>query len=305
MARAQHTQGTATLVQAMDLAFGVALSTSARPGADPVADARRIEELGFDLLTVSDHLHGGQPSFETWTLLTWVAANTSNVRLAPTVLGLPYRAPAVIAKMAEALDRLSDGRLILGLGGGGSNEEFRAFGLPVRSPREKVKGLEDGIRIIRGMWSTEEGFTYRGPVYAVEEARIQPKPPQSIPIWTGSYGPRSLEVTGRLADGWNPSMVFAPPEVVSAMPRRVLRAAEEAGRDPADITCAYNVSVFVDEHVKPTTKMVAGGPDQVVERLAEFVRLGFTTLIFWARGSAEGRERLAREVVPILRELTA
>src|SRR5919197_2679068 len=110
MARAQHTQGTATLVQAMDLAFGVALSTSARPGADPAGDARHIEQLGFDLLTVSDHLHGTEPTFETWTVLTWVAAHTSRVGMAPTVLGLPYRPPAVIAKMAESLDRLSDGR---------------------------------------------------------------------------------------------------------------------------------------------------------------------------------------------------
>jgi probable F420-dependent oxidoreductase len=279
--------------------FGIALSASARPGRDPVAAVRHVEELGFDLLTVSDHLHGTEPTFETWTLLTWAAAHTSRVRLMPTVLGLPYRAPAVVAKMAETLHRLSGGRLILGLGGGGSDDEFRAFGLPVRSPAEKVRGLEEAIEIIQGLWS-QPAFSYGGRIYRMEGAEVEPKPEGRIPIWTGSYGPRSLEVTGRLADGWNPSMPFAPPEVAAGMRERVRRAAADAGRDPDAVTCSYNVSVYVDERARPSPRMVAGRSEEVAERLAGFVRLGFSTLIFWARGGAEGRERLAREVLPLV-----
>jgi alkanesulfonate monooxygenase SsuD/methylene tetrahydromethanopterin reductase-like flavin-dependent oxidoreductase (luciferase family) len=84
-------------VTARDVRFGIALSTSAAPGADPAREGRAIEDLGFDLLSVSDHLTGTHPTFETWTVLAWAAAATSRVRLATTVLGLPYRHPPVVA----------------------------------------------------------------------------------------------------------------------------------------------------------------------------------------------------------------
>src|SRR5436190_10992405 len=115
----KHAQDPGVEDAVTDVQFGIALSTAARPGDDPAANARHIEELGFDLLSVSDHLPGSFPTFETWTVLTWAAAATSRVKLMTGVLGLPYRPPPVIAKMAQSLDRLSGGRLILGLGGGG------------------------------------------------------------------------------------------------------------------------------------------------------------------------------------------
>ena len=116
--------------------MGLNLSTSAAEGADPVADAVRAEELGFDFVSVSDHLHGTHPTFETWTLLTWIAAATTRIGVVSNVLGLPYRSPAVLAKMAETLDRMSGGRFVLGLGAGGMDAEFAGFGLPVRTPGE-------------------------------------------------------------------------------------------------------------------------------------------------------------------------
>ena len=76
--------------------FGLNVSTSAAPGADPVADARRAEELGFDFVSAFDHLHGEQPSFETWTMLSWIAAATSRLRVATRVLAVPYRSPAAV-----------------------------------------------------------------------------------------------------------------------------------------------------------------------------------------------------------------
>ncbi len=117
--------------------FGVAIQTAAQPGADPVADALHVEQLGFDAVTIHrDVLHGDDPSFEMWTLLTWLAARTTRIKVAPVVLALPNRHPAVLAKMAETLDRLSEGRLILVLGGGGPMNEpaYRALGLAQRSP---------------------------------------------------------------------------------------------------------------------------------------------------------------------------
>jgi len=284
-----------------DARFGIAVSSAARPDSDPVAAARQAERLGFDLLTVSDHLHGSFPTFETWTLLTWLAASTERIRIAPLVLGLPYRPPAVVAKMAEALDRLSGGRLILGMGGGGSDDEFRGFGLTLRTPGEKVEALGEAVEIVRGLWR-ESPFTYHGRHFHVQDAELEPKPAHRIPIWLGTYGRRALALTGRVADRWNPSYTYAPPEIVGEMRDRVRRGAEEAGRDPDSIECAYNVSVWVDERGQPNPRLVTGGADRVAEQLAGFVRMGFGTLIFWARGGAEQRERLAENVLPLVRQ---
>jgi len=93
--------------------------------------------------------------------MTWIAARTTRIHVASNVLGLPLRLPALTAKMAETLDRLSDGRLILGLGGGGNDEEFAGFGAPVRTPLEKVEALEEATAVIRGVW-TGSPFTYHG-----------------------------------------------------------------------------------------------------------------------------------------------
>jgi alkanesulfonate monooxygenase SsuD/methylene tetrahydromethanopterin reductase-like flavin-dependent oxidoreductase (luciferase family) len=123
------------------LKFGANIHTSIQPGVDPVTEARHAEQLGFDLVTLhGDVLHGSDPSFELWTLLCWVAASTSRIRVAPVVLALPNRHPAVLAKMAETLDRLCDGRLVLVLGAGGPMNEpaYRAFGLAQRTPSEEV-----------------------------------------------------------------------------------------------------------------------------------------------------------------------
>src|SRR5438309_7239705 len=89
------------------LLFGLNVSTSAAPGADPVADARAAEELGFDFVSANDHPCGTEPTHELWTMLTWIAAHTSRIGIATRVLGVPYRSPAVVAKMAATLDLLS------------------------------------------------------------------------------------------------------------------------------------------------------------------------------------------------------
>jgi alkanesulfonate monooxygenase SsuD/methylene tetrahydromethanopterin reductase-like flavin-dependent oxidoreductase (luciferase family) len=288
-----------------DLLFGLNVSPAVAPGVDPVADARRAEELGFDFVSVNDHLHGESPRHETWTLLSWIAAGTSRIHVASRVLGVPYRNPAVTAKMAETFDRLSGGRLILGLGGGAVDEEFRAFGLGDEwPPRDKVDGLEEAIRIARGLWS-EPSFTFHGRLYRTEGAQLEPKPDLRIPIWLGTYGDRALALTGSLADGWIPSLELVPPERAIAMRGRILGAAREAGREPQEITCVYNLDVRVEDRPsgEPEPFVVSGTPDAVADRLAGFVKIGFTAFNFLPAGpgTEEQVERLAREVIPAVR----
>jgi probable F420-dependent oxidoreductase len=281
---------------------GLNVTAAATRGFDPVAFAVRAEELGFDFVSASDHPCGTNPSHETWTMLCFVAAATSRIGLATRVLGVPYRAPAMVAKMAETLDRLSGGRLILGLGGGSADDEHRAFGLGVRSPKDKTDGLEEAVTIIRGLWS-ERRFTFSGRLYHTDEAELEPKPTRPIPIWLGTFAPRALAVTGRLADGWIPSLGYASPDEVVVMRERVLQAAREAGRDPAEITCAYNLEIRIDDRVAGDPSVVSGPPEAVVQRLAEFVELGFSAFNFIVDGpdSLEQARRLASEVIPALR----
>jgi alkanesulfonate monooxygenase SsuD/methylene tetrahydromethanopterin reductase-like flavin-dependent oxidoreductase (luciferase family) len=288
-----------------DLLFGLGVSPSAAASADPVRDGMLAERLGFDFISTSDHPCGTEPSYEVWTMLTWIAAATSRIRIATRVLGVPYRPPAMVAKMAETLDRLSGGRLILGLGGGYSDDEFRAFGLRVPTPRDKVDGMAEAIRIIRGLWS-ESALTISGRLYHTDSATIEPKPAHRIPIWLGTFGDRALAVTGQLADGWIPSYGFAPPERIPAMRERVYAAARRAGREPSGITCAYHLQVQLDEGVHPAPGVVAGPAEAVAERLAGFVGLGFTAMSIALVGAGpagrdEQAERFAREVMPAVR----
>lgn len=285
----------------MALGFGVSINASAAGGADPAAEARHAEALGFDLVTLTDHLPGTRPTHETWTLLTWLAAATERIQVGTNVLGLPYRHPAVTAKMAASLDRLSGNRLMLGLGAGGSNAEFAAFGVPVRQPKEKVDAFEEALGIMHGLW-TEDDFNYEGKHYRVRDATIEPKPDREIPVWLGVYGRRALGIAGRLAQGWIPSMRFAPPERWKKLRDVVRRAAEDANRDPDDITYAYNVAVRVDPESQPREHVVAGPADKVADELAALAAMGVTFINLWPAGDAfEQRERLATEVIPALR----
>jgi probable F420-dependent oxidoreductase len=281
---------------------GVSVSSSVEPGSGPVTQARQAEDLGFDFVSASDHLHGESPTYEPWTLLSWIGSATSRIGMLTRVLAAPYRNPAVVAKMAETFDRLSAGRLILGLGGGYMDEEFRAFGAGERTPRDKIDGLEEAVRIVRGLW-LEPGFSFTGRFARVEEARVEPRPEHPIPIWLGTYGPRALDLTGRLADGWIPTLELAPPEQVGAMRDRVLASAREAGRDPDAITCVYNVDVRVDEVAMPEPGVISGSADSVAEQLRGFLDLGFSAISLLPAGPdrAGQVDRLGREVLPALR----
>jgi alkanesulfonate monooxygenase SsuD/methylene tetrahydromethanopterin reductase-like flavin-dependent oxidoreductase (luciferase family) len=275
--------------------FGLGISPALTPGADPIGLAQQAEELGFDFVSASDHPCGADPTYETWTMLSWIAAATSRIRIATRVLGVPYRPPAMVAKMAETFDRLSGGRLILGLGGGYSDQEFRAFGLPVPTPGQKVDGLEDAIRIARGLWS-EPAFTYAGKQFHTDQAELMPKPERHIPVWLGTFGDRALDLTGRLADGWIPSLGSAPPAQSVVMRNKVLKAAEAVGRDPETITCAYHIQISFKPHEDPW--VVSGSAGQIAERLQSFVDLGFTTLSLTTMDSDEAVHQLATEVIP-------
>jgi probable F420-dependent oxidoreductase len=293
-------------VTGQQVGFGVVHGFHGFDADGLIADARHAESLGFDLFCVADHLHSASPTPEPWTALTWIAAVTERIGVMTNVLGLPYRAPAVTAKMAETLGRLSGGRLVLGLGTGGYDREFSAFGLAERSPGQKVAALGEAVQIIRGLWQ-EPGFSFEGEHFRVDEAQIEPRPAGPIPIWLGSYGPRALRITGALADGWVPSLGRVSLEEATAMRATVRAAAQDAGRHPDEITCAANLIVDFTTDGAPDQDgpRITGTSEAVTERLILIGRAGFTFLNV-VLADAEARERFAAEVIPAVRgELTS
>ena len=275
----------------------------------PEADAqdRVVEQvlladrLGLDLVGVQDHPYQRR-YLDTWTLLAYLAGRTERIRLLPDVANLPLRPPALLAKAAASLDRLSGGRVELGLGAGAFWDGIAAWGGPRRSPKESVDALEEAIEVIRRVWAGERGIRFEGDHYSLAGAHGGPSPAHEMGIWLGAYGPRMLRIVGRLADGWVPSLPGLPLDEVPARRQIVDDAARRAGRDPAEIVRIANVKgAIVDGEA---TEWLHGPVDHWVGELVRVIReLGFDGVVLWADDDdpVEQTRRFAAEVVPRVR----
>jgi alkanesulfonate monooxygenase SsuD/methylene tetrahydromethanopterin reductase-like flavin-dependent oxidoreductase (luciferase family) len=279
----------------MRVSVGVFVVPNAASSGAVVDTIVAADRSGLDLVGVQDHPY--QRRFlDTWTLLAYAAARTERIRLVPDVINLPLRPPSVLAKAAASLDVLSGGRVELGIGAGAFWDAIEAMGGPRREPGESVQALEEAIAILRAFWALEPSVTVEGEHYQVRGAKPGPAPAHPIGLWIGAYGPRMLRLTGRLADGWLPSLggrQLAEEDV----PRRqaaIDEAAKAAGRDPEAIERAVNL-------------MAVDGPVSALpDRLARLVtELRFTTLILGLpdEDTADAARRIGEEVAPRLREL--
>ena len=226
-----------------DLTFGVFITPQNQRPHEVVALAQLAERVGLDLVTFQDHPY--QPGFlDTWTLLSWVAAQTERVKVAPNVLNLPLRPPAVVGRAAASLDLLSGGRFELGLGGGAVWEAIAAMGGPRHAPREAREALAEAIDIIRQIWTPSERrrVSVDGQHYRVHGAQPGPEPAHDIQIWVGAYKPAMLRLIGEQADGWLPSQMYLQDGDLERGNRRIDEAATGVGRDPREIRRLLNIS---------------------------------------------------------------
>jgi alkanesulfonate monooxygenase SsuD/methylene tetrahydromethanopterin reductase-like flavin-dependent oxidoreductase (luciferase family) len=285
-----------------DLIFGVGVPASAAPGADPVRLAQEAERLGFDFVSTADHPCGPDPSYETTIMLAWIAARTTSIKVASRVLGVPFRRPAMVGKLAASLDLLSGGRFILGLGAGYSDQEIAAAGGPALSPGEKIDSLAEAIQVIRAAW-TQSGYTQEGRHHSVRDLIMEPKPVPPVPVWLGAFGPRALSVTGRLADGWIPSLGYMPVDDIPGMRHRIDAAALECGRQPQEIRSILNLGIRIGPDAQPQPDAVTGLPGQVVDQLREFLGFGFTGFNFLLSGPDQtaAMQQIAEDILPALR----
>ena len=237
------------------------------PPADSVIrTARRNEEKGYDAVWWPDHWMGWFPE-SIWTpditplaafqpsphvyldpvaTMAAVAVSTERIKLGTSVTEPVRRHPALLANEWLTLDHLSKGRAILGLGAGEA-ENIEPYGLDYSRPASR---FEEAVTIIRLLWESDEKVDFDGEFWTLRDAVLglgPHEPGRYPPIWTGARGPRMLDITGRLADGWLPPQM--PLEEYSDGLARIRRAAESAGRDLDAFTPGlYALTVVADDH---------------------------------------------------------
>jgi len=273
------------------------------PDADAplLSVAREVEQLGLDYVAVQDHPY--QRRFvDTWTLLSMIAATTSRIGLFPDVANLPLRSPAVMAKAAASIDLLSGGRFELGLGAGGFWDAIEAYGGSRRTPGAALAALAEAIEVIRRIWSGDRNLRFEGQHYHLRGAHSGPVPTHPIGIWLGVNGPRALQLTGQVADGWVPSF-RGDLKAIADMIKRLDDAADKAGRDPASIRRILNVSGTITDGA--SNGILRGPVNQWVEELTDLAIIyGFDTFILWAEGEGQ-LSRFAEQVMPAVRAQVA
>lgn len=288
-----------------DLLFGSFIT----PGnADPervVALAQLSERAGLDLATFQDHPY--QPSFlDTWTLLSWVAAHTETIRLAPNVVNLPLRPPAVLARSVASLDLLSGGRVELGLGSGAFWDAIEAMGGRRLTPGQGVDALREAIGVIRALWDTGDRsrVDLPGEYYPLAGAKRGPAPAHPVGIWLGAYKPRMLRLTGERADGWLPSLSYLSGlQDLADANARIDDAAAGAGRPPSAVRRLLNVGGRLSPRRSPN--LLAGPPEQWVEQLAVLALEHGTSGFIVSGDDPTLLATVGQEIAPAVRELVA
>jgi probable F420-dependent oxidoreductase len=215
-----------------------------------LAMARAAEEVGFESIWLGDHLlyrgdgREERGPWEVWTQLAAIAAVTSRVRLGPLVACASFHPPGLIAKMAASVDDVSGGRFVLGLGAGWNETEYRAFGLPYD---HRVSRFEESFEIVRRLVAGER-VTLDGRFWSADDLVLLPPPARRIPLMIGSNGPRMLSIALPHVDWWNTwyDGYGNTVEGFAELNAFVTSAAEQAGRDPAEVARSTAVLVELD-----------------------------------------------------------
>ncbi|MEO8438279.1 MAG: LLM class flavin-dependent oxidoreductase [Chloroflexota bacterium] len=251
---------------------------------------RAIEDLGFDSVWVGEHLLYRWPDrpargpWEAWTLLAAIAASTSRIELGPLVACTNFHNPALLAKQAVTIDELSGGRLVLGLGAGWNETEFRAFGFPFD---HRIDRFAEAFTIIRTLLR-DGAIDFDGRWYQARDCELLPRGPRpdGPPLMIGSVGPRMLRMTMAHADSWNVwfNDTGNRPEGIAPLRAAVDEACREVGRDPAQV--ARTVAVLVQlpggagrvqgDSGKPAIEPVSGEPAVLADALRGFAREGIS-----------------------------
>jgi len=282
--------------------------------------AQLVEELGFVGLYRSDHFTNGSPpdldSLELWTSLTWLAGNTKRIEFGPLVTPFSFRHPAFTARMAAAVDDLSGGRLILGMGAGWQDREHNLFGFDLLEPGPRYDRFEEGLEVVTRLLQSDDPVTFEGHYYQVRGGTLLPRPQRRGGpriLIGGDGGQRMRSLVAKYAVEWNCVMLL--PNVFAKRSQLLTEALIAAGRDPKSVrrsmmtNCTFGKDEAALKEKLAARKRsveelqargaVAGSPSQVQDQLQVLEEAGVQRIMLqWLDlDDLAGLEALAKSVL--------
>lgn len=257
------------------------------------------ERLGFQCVFRSDHFtNPGEPdldSLELWTSLTYAATATKKIEFGPLVSPVTFRHPSMTVRIASAIDDLSEGRLVLGMGAGWQDREHRVFGVPFYDFKTRFEMLTDALEMTRQLYRSDSPVTFSGKHFNLDGATLLPRPKRQTPILVGGNGPkRTLPLAAKYANEWN--AVFCNIDLYRERSARLDELVQEEGREPGDIKRSLMTGVrwcedadAIDGLLKQASKrmgkdatiddltgmgMFAGTSEMIVEQMKAFEDAG-------------------------------
>lgn len=326
---AAHPQNTNDVIFGVFMPQGWKMELASIEGAEAkwqtaVDVAMLAEELGYHSIWVYDHFHNvprpaHEAVFECWTTIAAISQRTSRIRLGQMVGCNSYRNPGLLAKITSTIDVISGGRLDWGIGAGWYENEYRGYGYEFPRPADRIGMLKESVEIVKSMWSNVE-TNYDGKYYKLVRANCDPKPLQkpNPPVWIGGGGEQlTLRVVAEHADCSN----FGGKPEEWARKREILKGhCAAVGRDESEIRKTWSPEVFIRSTERELGERTKGGlwgdsvenwrdnnlvgtPEQVSEKIAQYVSLGCTGFIPWCADypDTETLRLLAGEVMPNFR----
>jgi alkanesulfonate monooxygenase SsuD/methylene tetrahydromethanopterin reductase-like flavin-dependent oxidoreductase (luciferase family) len=288
--------------------------------SDVLAMATAAEDAGFDSVWVADHMifrfsenEEPQSRWECWSLLAGLATVTKRMEVGPLVNCMSFRNPGLLAKIAETVDEMSDGRLILAIGAGWHEPEYTGFGFPFD---HRYSRFEESFTMLYDLLRTGKS-NFQGTYYQANEGELRPRGPRPnrIPLMIGTQGERMLRLTAKYADAWNTTWI-ASVEELGPLIAAVDAACAEVGRDPASLERSACVYLDMPERIGRFPRNSTGGtgwssnpefvpppartPAENAEALRDYARAGLSHVMLWLDPSTPAGVTAFGEVLHLL-----
>ena len=266
----------------------------AQPWDDIYEITSHCEQTGWDGVYFADHFmpNGPDPTpldgdtLECWSVVAALAALVPRMRIAPLVTSVTYRHPAVLAKIAAAVDHVSHGRLTLGVGAGWQENEHAAYGLALGTVRERMERFSEAVQILRSLLD-QPRTTFSGRYFQIQDAPAQPVPVQDrLPLLIGGGGERrTMRIAARYADQWN---AWTTPELLAHKVSVLREHCEQVGRDPGEIHVSTQALLYLSTSeewlsqrrlAQPGAPMIVGTPAEVADIVARYRDAGADELV--------------------------